>query len=452
MKKIIIGLLGGALAVSLAACTAPGANKTPEASVNTPESTAVVTDPALLGDVTLKLWDAEALEGQAAQFEKLVKGFQDKYPNIKIDRNSQSFADMKLTLPMAVSDANPPDVVQANNGRNDMGTFVQSGLLTDLKPWADAYKWNERFPATVLKNSTYSADGKTFGEGNLYGLSQMGEMVGIYYNKAKLSKIGIDLPKTWEDFEAALKKAKDSGETALMLGDSEGWPAGHTLGALLGAYADPAIVTKLDMGNPGASWKRDDTLKAVTVLKQWVKAGYYNKGVNGQDDETVAKAFAKGEGVFYIAGSWQVALLEGANADGIGFIAPPAPAGKKLATLGGASQPYAITAKSKNKDAAAAFINYITSDEAMKILWETGNIPVVGVDKLATNDSLLSQAAKAFGEVSTNGTLLPYLDWATPSFAEEAMNPRLQDLLADKIEPQGVIDAFEANYSGFAGK
>ncbi|MDR1118596.1 MAG: extracellular solute-binding protein [Bifidobacteriaceae bacterium] len=452
MKKTVAGLLAGTLVAALAACSAPGAGNAQPEPADAPESTDVVTDPASLGDVTLKLWDAEALEGQAAQFEQLVQSFQDKYPNIKIDRNSQSFEDMKLTLPTAVADANPPDVVQANNGRNDMGAFVESGLLADLGPWAEAYGWNQRFPATVLKNSTYSADGKTFGEGNLYGLSQMGEVVGVYYNKAKLAALGIDVPATWEDFEAALKKAHGAGETALMLGDSEGWPAGHTAGVLLGAYADPAVVTSLDMGNPGATWEREDTLKAIDALKQWIDAGYYNEGVNGQDDETVAKAFAGGEGVFYIAGSWQVALLDGVSPGGIGFIAPPAPNGRQLASLGGASQPYAVTAKSKNKDAAAAFIDYITSDEAMGILWETGNIPVVGADKLADDDSLLSQAARAFGEVTASGTLLPYLDWATPSFADEAMNPRLQDLFAGKIEPQGVIDAFEANYSEFAGR
>jgi raffinose/stachyose/melibiose transport system substrate-binding protein len=434
-------------ALFLGACSAPGSSSSDSSSGST--AGAVNTDAASLGDVTLKLWDAEALEGQAAQFEKLVAGFQQKYPNIKIDRNSQSFEDMKLTLPMAVSDENPPDVVQANNGRNDMGTFVSSGLLTDLKPWADAYGWNSRFPQTILKNSTYTADGKTFGEGNLYGLSQMGEALGIYYNKTKLAALGIDVPKTWEDFEAALKTAHDAGETAIMLGNSEGWPAGQTLGVLLGQYADPKVVTTLDMGNAGASWNRPDTLAAVTKLQEWIKAGYYNDGVNGQDDETVATAFAKGTGVFYIAGTWQVALIDGINSTDFGFIAPPVAAGQKPATLGGASQPYAITAKSKHKDAAAAFINYITSDDAMKVLEDTGNIPVVGADKLATGDSLLAQASRAFGQVTTTGTLLPYLDWSTPSFADDAMNPRLQDLFAGKIEPQGVLDAFEANYTAF---
>ncbi len=446
MKRTRTLAVATLLTLSLAACSAPGATQEAEDAGTT---AAIETDPSKLGEVTLSLWDAESLSGQAAQFEQLVQGFQDKYPNIHIKRNSQSFEDMKLTLPMAVSDTNPPDVVQANNGRNDMGAFVEAGLLTDLTPYAEAFGWNKRFPETVLKNSSYSSDGTVFGAGNVYGLSQMGELVGVYYNKKKLDALGLSVPETWEDFEAALKVAHDGGETALVLGNSEGWPAGHTLGALLGAYADAKAVTTLGMGNPGETWKRDDTLRAVETMRAWVDAGYYNEGVNGQDDETVATAFAKGTGVFYIAGTWQVALLDELNQGGIGFIAPPAPKGGQMATLGGSSQPYAITARSKHKDAAAAFIDYITSDEAMQVLWSTGNIPVVGASELATDDSLLSQAARAFNSVATQGTLLPYLDWSTPSFGDEAMTPRLQDLLAAKITAPAVIDAFEANYSEF---
>jgi len=405
-----------------------------------------------MGDVTLTLWDSEALEGQEAQFSELLAAWGQKYPNIKIDRVAQSFSDMKVTLPMALADPNPPDVVQANNGRNDMGAFVSAGLLTDLAPYAQAYGWLDRFPQTVLKNSSYTADGKVFGEGNLYGLAQMGEVVGIYYNKAKLAALGIATPQTWDDYLAALASAKAAGETPIMCGNSEGWPAGQVLGEVLGQYVAPDQLTKLGMGNPGASWNTPEVLQAMTVLDSWIKNGYFNDAVNGMTDEQVATAFAKGQGVFYMTGSWQVALIAGIDADGFGFIAPPpSKAGGAVSTLGGSSQPYGIPAKAAHKDAAAAFINFITSDEAMKVLAATDNIPVIGGSDLASGDSLLAQSIRAYGQVSTQGTLLPYLDWSTPTFNDSAMVPRLQDLFAQKITPQGVIDAFQENYASFTG-
>src|SRR5919112_1045005 len=70
------------------------------------------------------------------------------------------------------------DVVQANNGRADMGAFVAAGELLPLAPWAQAYGWDQRSPDAVRQYVSYTPDGKTFGEGEVYGLPQVGEVVG----------------------------------------------------------------------------------------------------------------------------------------------------------------------------------------------------------------------------------------------------------------------------------
>ena len=68
-----------------------------------------------------------------------------------------------------------------------MGALVKGGLLTPLDDYAEAYGWGDRYSATLLDLNRFSADGKEFGTGNLYGLSQMGEIVGVFYNKEKVA-------------------------------------------------------------------------------------------------------------------------------------------------------------------------------------------------------------------------------------------------------------------------
>jgi raffinose/stachyose/melibiose transport system substrate-binding protein len=155
-------------AVAVAACT-PGSNTDTAAPTATGE---VTTDASKLGTVTLTVWDQEVRGGQAAQIEELNKAFQAKYPNITLKRVTRSFDDLKTTLKLALSGNEPPDVFQANNGRPDMGSFVQAGQLLPLDRYAAAYKWNERYPESVRKYSSYSTNGKTFGTGTLYGLPQ----------------------------------------------------------------------------------------------------------------------------------------------------------------------------------------------------------------------------------------------------------------------------------------
>src|SRR5699024_7276409 len=121
--------------------------------------------------------------------QRLNDAFEEAYPNITIERSSQSFDDLETTLRGALTGNEAPDVVQANNSRGTMGAFVSAGLLLDLDPYAEAYGWGDRFSEDVLAVSRYSEDGVTFGEGNLYGLPQVGEVVGAYYSRSALEKV-----------------------------------------------------------------------------------------------------------------------------------------------------------------------------------------------------------------------------------------------------------------------
>jgi raffinose/stachyose/melibiose transport system substrate-binding protein len=409
-----------------------------------------VTNGAAMGEVELILWDQEVREGQASQFTTLVTEFEEAYPNISITRVEQSFEDLSTTLALALTDPNPPDIVQANNARNDMGAFVGAGQLLPLDSYAATYGWTERYPDTVLKNSRYSPDGAVFGDGSLYGLPQVGEVVGVFYNKAKLSSLGVDVPATWDEFTAALDAAKAAGETPLMLGDVEGWPAVHVLGPIQGALVPPDEATALGMGNPGADWTTPENVAAAEQLAEWATGGYFNEGFLGGDYDAVVEEFASGTGVFLMAGSWVGAVIDEAMGDGAGFFAPPpVTEGAPKATTGGTSLPFSITSGSAHPDAAALFIDFITNDHAMEVLAETGNLPILRTAELAPAQGVWADVYAAFQDVSDNGYLLPYLDWATPTFGDEVLKPGLQDLMAGQTTPAEFCAALQADYAAF---
>lgn len=191
-----------------------------------------VPDPSKAGNVTLTVWDQEVRGGTNAELEQLNKEFEEKYPNVKIKRVSRSFDDLKTTLKLALSGNKPPDIVQANQGYPDMVAFVQAGLLMPLDNYAGVYDWNTRYPNTLLNLNRVSADGKQFGTGRLYGISQTGEFIGVYYNKEKLADAGIEPPKTWKEFTDSLATLKDKGELPIQFGNLDQWPAIHNFGVL----------------------------------------------------------------------------------------------------------------------------------------------------------------------------------------------------------------------------
>ena len=442
-------LAASALGIVAVAACAPGSS--PSASTGTPASaSAVQTDAATMGDVTLLVWDQEVRGGQAAQMAQLIKEFEAKYPNIKIKRVSRSFDDLKTTLRLALSGNEPPDVVEANNGRSDMGEFVKAGQLRPLDSYAKAYGWDARYPKSVRQYSSYSPDGKTFGEGNLYGLPQVGETVGIFYNKAKLTSAGLKAPTTWAELQSSLATLKGKGEVPLVLGNLEKWPAIHVFGTVQGRTTPAETITSLAFGRPGATWKSPENLKAAQTLVDWVDKGYFNKGVNGQDYDPAWQAFTKGTGVYLIAGTWLQADLGKAMGADVGFMLPPgAAAGDKPVATGGTGLPFAITAKSKHPDAAAAYINFITSKDAMAVLAKTGNLPVADTSAQEVTAGLQKDVFASFGAIVEKDGLVPYLDYATPTMPD-TIGAALQDLLAKKATPEQFVDRLEKDYTAFA--
>ena len=438
--------LAGAAAVAallVASACAPGSDNTR----GTQEPTSVKTDVASMGDLTLTVWDQEVRGGQAEQIAALNKEFEGKYPNVTIKRVSRSFDDLRKTLRLAITDDNAPDVVQANNGRSDMGQFVTAGLLRSLDPYSKEYGWADRYPGSVRALASYTRDGKTFGEGNLYGLPQAGELVGLWYNKAKLAKLGIELPTNLADFETALGKAKQAGEVPIQFGNLDAWPGIHTFGFVQNQFVPRDDIRNLGFGRKGASWTSPENTQAATTFADWVDKGYFTKDFNGLGYDPAWQDFAKGKGVFLVAGTWLLADLQKALGDDVGFALPPVGETGKQAVTGGTGLPFAITDASKNADAAGAYIDFITSPEAMKLIAKAGNLPVVDVDSAGTTGAQ-KEVFDAWTKASSEDALVPYLDYATPNFYD-LLTAQVQKASSGSETPKSFLANLEKEYTSF---
>ena len=439
--------VAAALATVLAAACAPGSqNEQPEAKA----PSAINTDIAKAGNVTLTVWDQEVQGGQKKQIEKLNAQFQERYPNVKIKRVARSFTDLQRTLRLALSGDEPPDVVEANQGYAEMAQYVKAGMLLPLDSYDTVYGWKKRYPKGLIELNSVTKDGKLIGSGNLYGVSLNGEIVGLYYNKDKLAKLGLQPPKTWAEFEQALATAKSKGEVPIAFGNSEKLPAMQLYGIIQDSLVPKENVRKLVFGQ-GGSWTDAPNVQAAQKLADWAKQGYFTKNANAVKWDDTPVNFAKGEGVFMFGGTWWAPDLAERMKDKVGFmLPPPAQAGAPSATMGGESLPWAITSKSRHPDVAAAYINFITSPQAMDISVETGNLPVLPASK-QPSEPLGKEVAAAWATLSKNDGTTPYIDYATPTFTDAFGGP-LQKLVAGKATAQEVMQAAQDDHAAFQKK
>ena len=441
-------VLAAAGLVLAAGCSAPGSNNA--SAPTTKKASQVSTDPAKAGKVTLRVWDQEVRGGQNAEMTKLNNQFMAKYPNVTIKRTSKSFTDLKTTLKLALSGDSPPDVVEVNQGYPDMVSFVKAGFLQPLDAYSSVYKWADRYPASLLALNKVSADKSRFGTGHLYGLSQMGEFVGVYYDKAKLKKLGLPLPKTWSDFTADLAKAKAAGELPIQFGNLDKWPAIHTFGALQGQLAGKQQVRDLVFGQGGAKWTSSQTVKAAQTLQDWAKKGYFPSGVNGVGYDDSTKAFGQGKGVFLITGTWAAADLKGPMGSRLGLMVPPAASsGSSPVTTGGESLALGVTSKSKHADVAAAYIDFLTNAKASGVIQQTGNLPAVPASDASSQASGVdAQMIDGWQQLSDANGLVPYLDYSTPTFYD-TITAALQKLIGGQSTAKQFTATLQADYEKF---
>ncbi len=440
-------VLAAAGLVLAAGCTAPGSNNA--SAPTTKKASQVSTDPAKAGKVTLRVWDQEVRGGQNAQMTKLNQQFMAKYPNVTIKRTSKSFTDLKTTLKLALSGDSPPDVVEVNQGYPDMVSFVKAGYLQPLDAYSSVYKWADRYPASLLALNKVSADRSHFGEGHLYGLSQMGEFVGVYYNKGKLKKLGLSQPRTWSDFTADLAKAKQAGELPIQFGNLDKWPAIHTFGVLQDQLAGKQQVRDLVFGTGSAKWTSAPTVKAAQTLQDWAKKGYFPSGVNGVGYDDSTKQFGQGKGVFLVTGTWAAADLKGPMGSSLGLMVPPPASGGSPVTTGGESLALGVTSKSKHPDVAGAYIDFMTDAKAAGVMQQTGNLPAVPTSDAESQASGVdSELIGGWQQLNDANGLVPYLDYSTPTFYD-TITSALQKLIGGQSTAKQFTDTLQADYEKF---
>ena len=370
-----------ALALLAAGCGTPGGDSgdNTEKAEESKKNSAKV-DVAKAGDVTLTIWDQEVRGGQAKQIKQLNADFQRTYPNVTIKRVAKSFTDLNTTLKLAVSGPKAPDIVQANQGRQVMGALVTGGLLKPMDAYADAYGWNDRWSKTLLDLNRFSSDGKQFGSGDLYGVSQMGEIVGVFYNKDKVASV----PKTFGEFEDMLAKAKATARSRSRSATST---------SSVASTSSRPSRTLREQGRDRATSCSPSTMRASTRPRTSRRRRSSRSGPTRATSRRTSTARAttrpgssspRARARSRSPARGSPTTRSSAIGDKLGFfLMPGREAGSDPVSLGGESLPWAITAKSKNADVAAAYIDFITNAKAADVLVETDNLPAMAGERPA---------------------------------------------------------------------
>ncbi len=344
-----------------------------------------------------------------------------------------------VNAPRVLASDDPPDIARIVA----LSDIVKSGLLTDLSPWASAYGWSD-LPSGQLAQYTVDSNGVR-GSGTQYTLASGFTVTGLYYSTTLLEKLGIDhAPTTTSELEADLATAKAHNITPIMAGNQTGGVM-TSLQFLMNDAMGRDAVNGWVFDEPDATVANPQAEAAATTIQGWAKDGYFNADTNGTDGTGALGRFAKGEALFYASGNWDAAALQKQMGSDVGFVLPPRSADGKTLAMSDPVSNFGIPAKSEHKDAAAAFLNFLTTPEARQILVDNGFAPTGSGTQPTTNGELSAQVQAAFADLVKADGQVQYVQNASNG-ASATWNAQVQLLVAGKTTPAAMMKAVQAQY------
>lgn len=399
-------------------------------------------------ETTLQFWDTLNADPRQAIVEELGEEFASENDGVTVEHRGWTLEELQDTLPRVVDSNQGPDVAQVNNGESLMGPMLRAGQLVDITSYVEEYGWAEGLPEGLLARNMYNENGTEFGVGQLWGVSQEAEIVGFYYNKSIFEEAGVEIPTTFTELEETMQALVDAGQTALVFGNLDRWPAIHLFGEIQGTMTSREYLDGLIYRTGEQSFEDQSIIDAAAILTDWVDRGFLLDGFDGISGDDAAALFEAGSGAMLMQGSWQAGSISENMGENAGFfLMPPRDGGDAVLHVGGVGIPYAITTNAENPDLAAGLINKLVSQDAFDALLEAALLPASEIpDDVITPETVSGDLYAGWNSALADDALGHYLDWAAPGFYD-ILTSELQRLLGGQVTPEEFAATLQSFYA-----
>jgi raffinose/stachyose/melibiose transport system substrate-binding protein len=454
-RSLVVAAVSAMLLV--AGCAAPGEESTPAPPTSAP-ATAAPSEGSAAPSASAAAAGPDCGTDPVelnAYFEtgfdlpfKLSEEFTKQFPNVTWNISQDQFTNLMTATPRLLSGDNPPDLIRLPS----MVSLVKDDLLKNLDDYATAYGWDQWPPAQLAQNRV--AEDGTRGSGSLYAMGLNYSLTGVFYNKEKAAALGMTAPpQTVAEFDDLLAKSKDAGELPIMQWNAtaSGGGLAFPLQNLMAAYGPTEPINDWIFQKSGATIDTPSNQQAAEHLQRWVEAGYFPEDANAIEYTDANSRFGKGEGVFMFNGDWQNAVYDTDLSDNVGFfVFPPLEADGNMAAMS-APLTYGIATNAEHADCAAAFFNWVATNETARQIDVTvgGSNPGGPTDlpvPPAAEGSVTNETLAAGAEVAKDNGAMDFIANATGSIFAQGWTPELQKLVGGRQDAAGLLKAVQAEY------
>ena len=334
-KKIISVLMVGALMAGMLTVTGCGGSSDGDSS-------------AKGGKTELELFSSKAENKDVLQ--QLVDKFNETHEDVTIKITAPADAGTVLKTRMAKNDM--PDIVMMG-GDNNYTEVESAGMLVDLSDQDYISNIKDSYMQMVY-------DVNKDKEEKAYGVPYATNASGVIYNVDKFEELGLEIPKTWDEFIDVLDQIKDAGEQPLLMTYKDAWTSLCPWNSMAPDLQPEGFTDDRKEGKTTFVGTHEEIVEKYLTLLDYAQDDFM--GLTYDDGN---KAFANGDSVMIINGNWAINQYKSANADlNVNMFALPASNDEsKNYVTSGVDVLLGVCKDSANEDMAKEFVSFMMEPE-----------------------------------------------------------------------------------------
>ena len=235
------------------------------------------------------------------------------------------------------------------------GRVYEIGQLLDRDP-----EWKNRFNEGVFGPVTYNS--------KIYAVPHGQTVAVMFYNTRLFAENNVSIPRNFVELKAACEVFKARGIVPISVPIKDAWVAGQLQQQLANGTGGMDLFNGTVNGS--RTWNDPRYVESGRLMIELVNMGAFQDGYLGMSYDEGKDLFVRERAAMYYMGSWEMSVLGDSSSPvsrNIGvFNIPPNNASTGNVALGDVDQCFAISASSRNVEAAGAFIKIFSSREVQE--------------------------------------------------------------------------------------
>ncbi|WP_334064016.1 ABC transporter substrate-binding protein [Limimaricola cinnabarinus] len=385
---------------------------------------------ALSGE--LKIFSDMSNPAPRAVMEGMVERFGEMHPDLDIELTVIDREAYKTQIRNFLT-ANPPDVANWYAG-NRMAPYVDAGLFEDVSDLWDA----------EMSESLASTKGAMTLDGKQWGVPYTYYQWGVYYRKDLYEEHGLEEPQDWETFKSNCQTLLDNDIKCFTIGTKFLWTAAGWFDYLNMRTNGYDFHMALTAGE--VEWTDDRVRQTFANWAELIEMGAFIDNHTAYSWQEALPFMVNGDAAAYLMGNFAVAPLReaGLSDDQLDYYQFPAINGDVELAEDAPTDTFHIPSGAQNKEAAKAFLKFVTSAENQTEINAgdaLGQLPV-NANSSVDEDKFLKEGFETLSSNSPGG-VAQFFDRDAPAemakvamegFQEFMVKPDNLDRILDRLE------------------